>query len=104
VPVANPNIDYLDDMLFGPEQSGEEQVDAYIKEIEQEQRNEEIAQSYIDSEPESTPQKKSIESSAELKDIPDTANRMFYPEELEEPKKKTYIMKQGNQQIRKQSG
>ena len=66
--------------------------------------NIEIAQPYIDSEPESTPQKKSIESSAELKDIPDTANRMFYPEELEEPKKKTYIMKQGNQQIRKQSG
>jgi peptidoglycan hydrolase-like protein with peptidoglycan-binding domain len=66
--------------------------------------NIEIAQPYIDSEPEPNPQKKSIESSAELKDIPDTANRMFYPEELEEPKKKTYIMKQGNQQIRKQSG
>ena len=103
LPVADPNIDYLDDMLFGREPSGEEQLDAYIKEMEQEQRNEELAQPYIDAMPTET-QKKSIELPAELKDIPDTANRMFYPEELEEPKKKTYIMKQGNQQIRKQSG
>jgi hypothetical protein len=66
VPVANPNIDYLDDMLFGPEQSGEEQVDAYIKEIEQEQRNEEMAQPYIDAIPEED-QKKSIKLPEELR-------------------------------------
>jgi len=71
-------------------QSGEEQVDAYIKEMEQEQRNEEMAQPYIDATPEEEEvpvQKKSIKSLEGLnkKDIPDTANRMFYTEELEVP-------------------
>ena len=70
-------------------QSGEEQVDAYIKEMEQEQRNEEMAQPYIDAIPEEEVpvQKKSIKSLEGLnkKDIPDTANRMFYTEELEVP-------------------
>ena len=66
--------------------SGEEQVDAYIKEMEQEQRNEELAQPYIDAMPTET-QKKSIELPAgSSKSIPNTANRMFYPEELEQPK------------------
>tara|TARA_R110000803_G_scaffold6978_6_gene22551 strand:+ start:852 stop:2885 length:2034 start_codon:yes stop_codon:yes gene_type:complete len=104
--------------------------------------NIEIAQPYIDSEPESTPQKKSIESSAELKDEETRVNilaalendvnhniakriwKETHPNETlkdykdlfiagaidtlpwdnEDTKKKTYIMKQGNQQIRKQSG
>ena len=73
------------DPKFGPEQSGEEQVDAYIKEMEQEQRNEEMAQPYIDTMPTET-QKKSIElpEGSSKKGIPDTANRMFYPEEVQD--------------------
>ena len=57
--------------------------------------NSEIAQSYIDTMPIET-QKKSIESSVELnkKAIPDTANRMFYPEELELPVVKKYTEEQ----------
>ena len=48
------------------------------------------------------PQKKSLESSEESsnKDIPDTANRMFYPEELES---KTYVMKEDGQQVTKET-
>ena len=46
-------------------------------------------------------QKKSLESSEESKsDIPDTANRMFYPEELET---KTYVMKEDGQQVTKET-
>ena len=78
LPVATPS-----DLI--PEQSGEEQVDAYIKEMEQEQRNEEMAQPYIDTMPTET-QKKSIElpEGSSKKGIPDTANRMFYPEEVQD--------------------
>jgi hypothetical protein len=48
------------------------------------------------------PQKKSLESSEESsnKDIPDTVNRMFYPEELES---KTYVMKEDGQQVTKET-
>ena len=48
------------------------------------------------------PQKKSLESLEESsnKDIPDTANRMFYPEELES---KTYVMKEDGQQVTKET-
>ena len=48
------------------------------------------------------PQKKSLESSegSSNKDIPDTANRMFYPEELES---KTYVMKEDGQQVTKET-
>ena len=48
------------------------------------------------------PQKKSLESSEESsnKDIQDTANRMFYPEELES---KTYVMKEDGQQVTKET-
>ena len=48
--------------------------------------NSKIAQPYIDAMPTET-QKKSIELPAgSSKSIPNTANRMFYPEELEQPK------------------
>jgi hypothetical protein len=51
---------------------------------------EEIAEPYIDVTSKPKAQSKSIESSEELKDIPDTANRMFYQEEIiDQPKKKT---------------
>jgi peptidoglycan hydrolase-like protein with peptidoglycan-binding domain len=48
------------------------------------------------------PQKKSLESSEESSntDIPDTVNRMFYPEELES---KTYVMKEDGQQVTKET-
>ena len=48
------------------------------------------------------PQKKSLESSEESsnKDIPNTVNRMFYPEELES---KTYVMKEDGQQVTKET-
>ena len=48
------------------------------------------------------PQKKSLESSegSSNKVIPDTANRMFYPEELES---KTYVMKEDGQQVTKET-
>ena len=93
--IKNPILKAFNGTNWLPVQSGEEQVDAYIKEMEQEQRNEEIAQSYIDTMPIET-QKKSIESSVELnkKAIPDTANRMFYPEELELPVVKKYTEEQ----------
>jgi hypothetical protein len=71
VPVANPNIESTD--------PDDKSLTA-----------EEIAEPYIDVTSKPKAQSKSIESSKELKDIPDTANRMFYQEEIiDQPKKKT---------------
>jgi hypothetical protein len=63
-----------------------------------EDKKQDIAREYSKVEP----QKKSLESSEESsnKDIPDTANRMFYPEELES---KTYVMKEDGQQVTKET-
>ena len=84
-----PKYEDIDQETIDKEFSGEAQLDAYIKEMEQEQRNEEIAQLYID---EINPTLTALETSigVDLKDIPDTANRMFYQEEIiDQPKKKT---------------
>ena len=84
-----PKYEDIDQETIDKEFSGEAQLDAYIKEMEQEQRNEDkIAQSYMYAKPEEEVpvQKKSIEFSegSSNTDIPDTANRMFYQEELDE--------------------
>jgi hypothetical protein len=94
-----PKYEDIDQETIDKEFSGEAQLDAYIKEMEQEQRNEDkIAQSYMYAKPEEEVpvQKKSIEFSegSSNKDIPDTANRMFYTEELEVPVVQKYTEEQ----------